>query len=772
MKTEHICITSSCNVLFDGSMVAETSTIWRKPRTKAVSYYLFEGRQDKSFVGHVSTVEINPEDLERLLLDENTTVEQLASMKTTLEHLVKKVDSLAAKEMPQVRTSSEVIAMRVASLREWPAQMLQGVATRTAKQLEDLVSSRISEECNLIEQELGRLNELEHEVCADKKVVCETLTLVLHAKALQSDMLGRKVEQCEKPRQDPRRGSGGDAPATVYEQLNVSEFDNVEYHLNFDPIAAAQARKDDRLEAEDQGLDPIRRRRGVKAQDELLNHLLLSKLDGYPKAVAKALPKHIREGNFDGLVDALRSKFEVNSSSIQMKAYMDLKRLRRSGDVTRYCLELERLTREAYPDASEEELSRTRAGELLYTTMEIAPKEAAYEMVKAMAQRCERSREVATAIRETSTGYNQSREERKRRIAGQKFKRVTQKILRHNQQAQLTGEKRAQRMNSGNSLDCPLPKKSNAKEKSASASKQAGTARVFTASLKKWICGAVEAMDKSELVGEQTTTEVHLLGMSVRALLDTGSQISIIPLRILQTAWESGFDLDADVEEIPLEQQKQVLDASGRLKMLKELIKRRCKYPTEGRQSEECNEALEKLVRHYAHAFAVSEQELTQTTLVEHSIETGDAMPIRQKARPVPLGTRVELRRILNDLQERKIIEPKEECWGDERKEEELRMKNSQFLSPYGLALAMQAHRRRCHIYSEAIEAAQGMRFEHPALFPWAVKYDIGAHITTALAMLKHISVPGASTVTHQRVFLGLRRLLEESTQKWTMEAR
>ncbi|KAK6013646.1 hypothetical protein OSTOST_21035 [Ostertagia ostertagi] len=81
------------------------------------------------------------------------------------------------------------------------------------------------------------------------------------------------------------------------------------------------------------------------------------------------------------------------------------------------------------------------------------------------------------------------------------------------------------------------------------------------------------------------------------------------------------------------------------------------------RTSGECNEAVEDLVKRYAHAFAVSEQELTQTTLVEHSIETGDAMPIRQKARPVPLGTRVELRRILNDLQERKIIEPSKSSW-------------------------------------------------------------------------------------------------------------
>ncbi|KAK6019866.1 hypothetical protein OSTOST_14489 [Ostertagia ostertagi] len=75
-----------------------------------------------------------------------------------------------------------------------------------------------------------------------------------------------------------------------------------------------------------------------------------------------------------------------------------------------------------------------------------------------------------------------------------------------------------------------------------------------------------------------------------------------------------------------------------------------------------------------------------------------------------------------------------QECWGDERKEEELRMKNSQYLTPYGLALAMQAHRRRCHVYSEALYGTQGRRFEHPALFFLTVKYDV-ATITHSNAM-------------------------------------
>ncbi|KAK6043146.1 hypothetical protein COOONC_19350 [Cooperia oncophora] len=92
-------------------------------------------------------------------------------------------------------------------------------------------------------------------------------------------------------------------------------------------------------------------------RNDLLTQLLLSKLQGYPKAVAKSLPKLVREGNFESLVEALRAKLAVDNSAMQMKAYLDLKHLKKRGGVTEFCLELERLSREAYPDASEEELS-------------------------------------------------------------------------------------------------------------------------------------------------------------------------------------------------------------------------------------------------------------------------------------------------------------------------------------------------------------------------------------------------------------------------------
>ncbi|VDP56609.1 unnamed protein product [Heligmosomoides polygyrus] len=51
--------------------------------------------------------------------------------------------------------------------------------------------------------------------------------------------------------------------------------------------------------------------------------------------------------------------------------------------------------------------------------------------------------------------------------------------------------------------------------------------------------------------------------MTRTALLDTGSQVSIIPLQMLVDALRNGYDLNADVEEIDLDRSKAVYDASG-----------------------------------------------------------------------------------------------------------------------------------------------------------------------------------------------------------------
>lgn len=95
-------------------------------------------------------------------------------------------------------------------------------------------------------------------------------------------------------------------------------------------------------------------------------------------------------------------------------------------------------------------------------------------------------------------------------------------------------------------------------------------------------------------------------------------------------------------------------------------------------------------------------------------------------------------------------------CWGEERKEEELRKKNSPYITAYGLALAIDAHRRRCHRYAVAVEEAKGKRFDHSSVFAWSVPYDYGNNLTTAIALLQHTRLPGPRSSAEQEIFIAL----------------
>lgn len=65
---------------------------------------------------------------------------------------------------------------------------------------------------------------------------------------------------------------------------------------------------------------------------------------------------------------------------------------------------------------------------------------------------------------------------------------------------------------------------------------------------------------------------------------------------------------------------------------------------------------LEETIMQFRDVFAVRDSELTQTSLIEHDIDTGDSAAIKQKTRPVPIGARQEFKAIIQDLLERGII--------------------------------------------------------------------------------------------------------------------
>uniref|UniRef100_A0A914H3L2 RNA-directed DNA polymerase n=1 Tax=Globodera rostochiensis TaxID=31243 RepID=A0A914H3L2_GLORO len=98
------------------------------------------------------------------------------------------------------------------------------------------------------------------------------------------------------------------------------------------------------------------------------------------------------------------------------------------------------------------------------------------------------------------------------------------------------------------------------------------------------------------------------------------------------------------------------MEANERVETIKAMSKT-------GRISEPEKLELMNLLNEFEEIFAISEEELTQTDLVSHTIETGDAIPIRSKMRPVPYAYREKVSGMIQDYLGRGIIRPSFSPW-------------------------------------------------------------------------------------------------------------
>ncbi|VDO94869.1 unnamed protein product [Heligmosomoides polygyrus] len=873
-------------------------------------------------------------ELEQLLLEEPVASEQIASMKASIDRLVGTVQEMAQKTALQVRISQFTIRDKVSVLMELPttvAELIRASAPSedVSSDAPDKVRRTLAQECAVIEGELEKLDFVQKQLKEIASKLNTTLADALDEYSVQAEHDDRCMrelaellavsstevvgsvkqllevasrngrENGERQDADPakvlqeRASSARAATEVVVEQLNRQEFENVEYHATFDPIAAAQGK--------------LR---------SLPNELMLKNSFQQPK-----------------------------TSELQPKP--------KGGRLTNVV----------------ESQSRTS------------------------------QRPMAN---ETEEGDG-----------SEKRKKKQPKCFNCNESGHFR-------------RDCKAPRKVGESDKTTAQRRKAEGPKVFTASLDKWLCGAVEsAWRKDGLVGERTVRNVNLLGLSKKALLDTGSQISIVPLEMLRAAREAGFDLNADVEEVPIRCQDAVYDASGNRMRFKGAVQLTLQLEGDAKQrvslfvmaggddmivlgtnalhllgfgltkvtespylqphpnergkcltansagtsqreqrkfadtttvvvsrrayirpgetklvAIKCNQkskegivwsdndlipdmvctdlgntvdvavsnnstdarilrAGQKVTKYMVDVDAYAHEVAESTRIArEYARETNDKMRTRMKAAydekhrvsesPLQPGDRVYMKipserqklnpkltnpwegpyRVITVSENSALItlighnkEPirvpfdglrklpkgisdaplttcrtrgkrgrprknktpscsrilcksasasrillgvdhplhlrhrcqcalfnqmahvalpslthpmarskkvqdmfqlanvasisEQTCWGDERKEEELRKKNSSYITSYGLALAVDAHRRRCHPYAEAVERARGKRFDHSAVFETPVPFDLGEHLTTAIAMLDRVRIPGA-VANDQDIFLAV----------------
>ena len=74
--------------------------------------------------------------------------------------------------------------------------------------------------------------------------------------------------------------------------------------------------------------------------------------------------------------------------------------------------------------------------------------------------------------------------------------------------------------------------------------------------------------------------------------------------------------------------------------------------------SEDHREKILALLQLYSDVISCDDYDLGRTGILKHSIDTGNAIPIRQQVRRLPLPAKEKVRQLLKDMMEKKVISP------------------------------------------------------------------------------------------------------------------
>ncbi|KAK6016934.1 zinc knuckle [Ostertagia ostertagi] len=329
-------------------------------------------------------------------------------------------------------------------------------------------------------------------------------------------------------------------------------------------------------------------------------------LGGRAKNVFMSLPRVIREQGFEAVTSEMAKLLACDSTASRMRALTELRNLRiRPGqDVAEFCVVLEKLGRQANPESSLEDRSMEYAQilldnlsswpehfQLVGALHKVEPRRA-YDELKSLALSIEQSKLILAAQRKDplpawrtrSAQYlgnrdarvanagtateerNISREVRQKGLSGDTSRTggTTRRELQEPMSRSLTESRKCYRCSKYGHVarDCPLrAARVNTIEPKDMAPSQKDETLASIVSRARCMGLAVKASSANDLIGNRVTVPLNILGEKCQALIDTGSMISIVPVKILAEIQDKGFDLDSLVM-VPRTKLKPVFDAS------------------------------------------------------------------------------------------------------------------------------------------------------------------------------------------------------------------
>ncbi|EYB99000.1 hypothetical protein Y032_0126g1347 [Ancylostoma ceylanicum] len=321
----------------------------------------------------------------------------------------------------------------------------------------------------------------------------------------------------------------------------------------------------------------------VRDDATLLEILADDHLKGRAKTMYLSIPQHIKDDGFESVVSQLASMLACDSTAARIKALTALRnlRLRPGQEIADFCVALEKLGRKANPQCTIEERSMEYAQILLENVANwpeyvqligalhrIEPKHA-YNEIKQLAIGIEQSRRLCTvekgntsmethAWRDRADAYAREDQQAKKNAAQQA--ESSQREYWHRAPEDPDGGKepeqfRLQRTSTDERRRCyqcsqyghrarGCPQRKIEENERVRNSNQTEDSVSDIISRARNLAINSFPNNRGALVGKRTIVQVRLMDKEVPAVLDTGSMISVVPVRILEDAQKRGYDVD------------------------------------------------------------------------------------------------------------------------------------------------------------------------------------------------------------------------------------